>query len=238
MSELERALRELGRSLEFPPEPDLSASVAGRLRADLARRRRRRGPLAIAFATAALALAVAVAVPPARSALLDLLGLSGATAERVGTLPTVPRAGDLALGRRVSLARAEREADYDVLVPVGRASRVYLDASVPGAKVSVVWSERDVRVVLSQFRGEGLPFVSKLVGPETRLEHVTVRGARGAWISGPEHVVLWRDANGRIREETRRLAGSVLLWERGGVTYRLEADVDRAAALEIASALR
>lgn len=237
MSDVEQALRELGRSLDFP-EPDLSASVVERLRAEPAPRRPRLRPVAVAFAVVALALAVAIAVPPARSAILDLLGLSGATAERVETLPRAPRGADLALGRRVTLADAQGAVDYDVLAPPAQRARVYLDRAVPGGKISVVWRERGARLILAQFRGEGLPFVGKLVGRETRVEDVTVRGAPGAWVSGPRHLVLWRDARGRIREETRRLAGNVLLWEQGGVTYRLEGEVSRTAALGIADSLR
>ena len=40
-------------------------------------------------------------------------------------------------------------------------------------------------------------------------------GAQGLWIAGEQHVVYWLDA-------PPRLAGNVLLWEDGGVTYRLE----------------
>ena len=38
--------------------------------------------------------------------------------------------------------------------------------------------------------------------------------------------------------ETLRLAENTLLWERGGVTYRLEAQVTRDEAIRIASSFR
>jgi hypothetical protein len=37
-----------------------------------------------------------------------------------------------------------------------------------------------------------------------------------------------------LGEATTRLAGNVLLWEAHGVTYRLEGDLSRADALELA----
>ena len=64
MTELEHALRELGRALELPPAPD----VAGRVAARIGPRRRlpvRR--IALALAAIAVAVGVAFAVPPARS---------------------------------------------------------------------------------------------------------------------------------------------------------------------------
>jgi hypothetical protein len=57
-------------------------------------------------------------------------------------------------------------------------------------------------------------------------------------LSGPPHVFGYVDARGEFREETMRLVGNVLLWERRPVTLRLEADVSRDEALEIARSVR
>jgi hypothetical protein len=48
--------------------------------------------------------------------------------------------------------------------------------------------------------------------------------------------VIFEDARGRTLFG-RRLAGNVLLWERDGVTYRLEGDVPLRRALAIAESL-
>ena len=61
--------------LEWPPEPD----VAPRVRARLERERRRWPRIAIPVAV----LVLVAAVPPARSTVLDWLGIGGETIERV-----------------------------------------------------------------------------------------------------------------------------------------------------------
>ncbi|HKE97724.1 MAG TPA: hypothetical protein VKG45_02165 [Actinomycetes bacterium] len=144
--ELERALRELGGRLEWPPAPDLAGRVRRRLDApsDLARRvrsrvetlgergggrRRRRVPRPGARAAAAL-LAVLVAagglaaLPGPREAIADLLGLRGVRITRgvPGPLPaTSPAPGPLGqglgLGRRVSLAQARAGTGRPVALP-------------------------------------------------------------------------------------------------------------------------
>jgi hypothetical protein len=38
--------------------------------------------------------------------------------------------------------------------------------------------------------------------------------------------------------DSRRIVGDTLLWARGGVTYRLESGLDRAAAIALAETLR
>ena len=45
---------------------------------------------------------------------------------------------------------------------------------------------------------------------------------------------MFRNANGQIDDEATYLAGTVLLWNRGPLLLRLEADVTRQEALELA----
>ena len=80
MTELETRLRELGRDLALPGEPNLSAAVVSRLQRPAARSWRR--PLLGAVALAVLALAIALAVPPARSAILRFFHLGAVSIER------------------------------------------------------------------------------------------------------------------------------------------------------------
>ena len=48
---------------------------------------------------------------------------------------------------------------------------------------------------------------------------------------------MYLDPSGVIQEDLAYLAGTTLLWNRGDVLFRLEADVDRAKALELAAAV-
>jgi hypothetical protein len=242
---LELELRELGRELLFPPAPDVAPRVTQRLRAEPARRRllpRRR--LLLALAALAVALAAALAVPPVRSAIWDLIGIGGVTIERVEELPPVKRSTGLGVGREVSLAEARRAATFPVRVPDpaewGQPDAVFLSTSVPGGRVSLLYgNERNVRLLVTEFRGTIEPgLVKKMLGGATRVDSVVVHGAQGYWLSGAPHAVVFRDANGEIREDRYRLARNVLLWVEDGVTYRLEGGFGRDRGLEIAESLR
>jgi hypothetical protein len=229
----------LAADVAFPPTPALADAVAARLEPRRAPERRwygrRRVALAIAIALAAFA-AVLAASPGARSAFLEIFGIEGATVYRVERAPDVNRFGPLVRGEAVTLDEARRSVTFQVLVPPsgGRpVERVFLDR-VAGA-VSFVYCCPEL--ILTEFRGEAIPYVQKLAGPGVRIEHVSVDGAPGIWLEGA-HAVLFRDAQGIVREDELRLAGNVLLWERGGVTYRLEGDIERGEALRLAEELR
>jgi hypothetical protein len=239
LSELESSLRALAADVAFPPTPSLADPVAARLEPRRAVERRwfgrRRVALAIALALAVFA-AVLAASPGARSAFLEIFGIEGATVYRVEQTPDVSRFGPLVPGEAVTLDEARRSVPFEVLVPPsgGRpVERVFLDR-VAGA-VSFVYCCPEL--ILTEFRGEAIPYVQKLAGPDVRIEHVTVDGAPGIWLEGA-HAVVFRDAHGIVREDELRLAENVLLWERGGVTYRLEGDIDRGGALDLAEELR
>jgi hypothetical protein len=225
MAELETNLRELGRHVEFPPAPDL----AGPVRARLGRQGRDwRRPAAIALAVLAVAIGAALAVPSARTAILEWL-------TRVEHLPAVPAIGNLDLGQELPLAEAGRRASW-LVVPSDAPDHAYLSSGIPGGKLTLLWgSPTKVRLLLTEFRG--VAYLEKLVTPGTTLELVQVGTAPGAWIPDP-HVVLYRDRNGQTREDTARLVGHTLLWQRGDVTLRLEGRVSREEALRIARSAR
>ncbi|HEX9351845.1 MAG TPA: hypothetical protein VF877_11295 [Gaiellaceae bacterium] len=237
MAELDLALRELGRHVEFPPTPDLASGVRRRL----AERRRIwwQRPLVIALAVLGVAIGAVLAVPPARTAVLDWLGIRGARITRVEKLPPAPAVGNLDLGRRITLREARRRAPW-LLVPsaerVGAPDLVSFSAAIPGGKITLLWgTRRDVHLLLTEFRGEA--FIEKLVEPGAKVELLQVDGSRGAWVGG-SHVLVYRDRNGLVREDTSRLAGKTLLWQRGEVTLRLEGDFSKQEALRIARSAR
>ena len=57
-----------------------------------------------------------------------------------------------------------------------------------------------------------------------------VGGATGYWIEGGEHFFYFRDADGEVLETTIRLVGTTLIWERDGLTVRIEGAPSLAAA--------
>jgi hypothetical protein len=246
VTELELRLRALGSDLDYPTTPDLAARLAERLAGEGRARRPLVGRRALVLVLAALALAIgaAFAVPPARTAILEWLGLRGVEIRRTAEPPagtTTPAAtigADLGLGTRVTLDEARRRALFPVSLPtLGELPppEVYFASSLPGGQVALVYGPGERRLLLTQFRARpGFPYIEKTAGPGTTIEPVEVGGQAGFWLSGDLHQVLYQDSSGEIQEETLRLAGDVLLWERGSVTLRLEGADSKAEALRIA----
>lgn len=240
MTDLERSLVLLGRELDVPPAPDLAARVV----ADLAARRpraRRRYVLALAAVVAAALLAT-LAVPDARSALLRLFGVGAVRIELVDELPEVaadPVELELSLGERVSLEELRERAGYPLLeldeppdaVHLGERGTVWFVYGRPGAVRLLVAQTPSVRV-------DEPSLFKKLAPAGTSVSEVAVRGERGFFLSGRQHVVLLVDEDGDAVAESARLAQEVLVWVEGGRTIRLEGDLTEEEARRIAEDLR
>jgi hypothetical protein len=242
--QLARRLDELGGLLEYPPTPDLTGAVLVRIEG--LPPRRRRGLVLVAAAALAVtvaAAAVLAASPRARSAVLDWLGIGGVRIVRVDELPPVPLRGEPYYGERVSLAEAGRRVDFDVHLPrldtFEQPDAVYVKDFPPGGMVTLLYgSLREPKLVLSQWLGYAVePVVLKSLPRDARLDYVDVNGSRALWLHGPPHAVFFLDRRGEDFEESLVLAGNVLLWERGALAFRLQADVDRDDAARIARSL-
>lgn len=249
---LEQRLTALRGELEFPPTPELAPTVMARVSTAPPRRRRRPVPtrrtLAVALALLVLLAAAAAAVEPVRHAVRDLLGLEGATVERVPRLPVSP--GGLDLGRPVTLDAAKERASFAVRIPgeswLGRPDAAYLRGRPPRAAVTLAYRPRPglprlaagpVGLLLTQFRGDLSPeLAAKFIGPGTGTREVRVGAGRGFWIQGP-HAFAYRDDRGQVRVEERRLADNTLLWQDGRVLLRLESRLGLERTLAIAGSL-
>jgi hypothetical protein len=239
MTELELALRELGPQVAWPTTPDLAGAVRRRIEAEPARRFPARR-LALALAVLAAAVGAVLAVPPARTAILDWLGIGGVEIRRVAELPAVPPDGRLVLGQRVTLENARRLAGHPVLVPdeegFERPNAVYVDTTAPGSPVALVYGPLGrPRLLVLEFRAA--PLIEKALLGETRVEQLAVDGARGLWIEGPRHEFFYRTGSGESMRDTQRLAGNTLLWTRGTLTLRIEGDLSKEEAIEVAESM-
>jgi hypothetical protein len=271
MPELERTLTRIGRELEWPDTPDLAASVTARLRAAAAAPPAERAParpsrlrlrtllppagfrraLVLALVSLlVLAGAVFAAAPGVRDAVLEFLGLQGATIERRETLPTPPPVRPLDLGDRTTLDAAAGRLSFDPLVPAdpGDPDAVYVHTRAPGGELSLTYRARpglprarttNVGVLVTEIRGDLTPeFFGKLAGPGTDIERLSIGGEPAAWIEGAEHFFFYRSPDGEMVDNELRIAQNVLLLERGPLLVRLEGAFDRERALEIARSLR
>ena len=239
---LERELAALGREVDFPREPDVSARVRERIEARRSWAPRRRA-LTVALAALAVAVAAVLAVPPARTAILELLGLRGVTVERVGELPPVRPRGDLAyLGERVTLAEARRRVPFAIRAPAldGLDDPQAFVRSRPTRAVTLVYGDvAEPRLVLTQFRARiDEEFVQKVVGTGTSVERLTVAGGRAIWLSGEPHGFAFVDERGTFATDAFYLARNTLIWESGALTLRIEGELTRAQAVTIADSVR
>jgi hypothetical protein len=223
MSELERKLSALGADLEWPETPAFSLRLDA---APVPRAARWRRPLVVAIALVVVAIGIAFAVPPARSAILDFLHLGGVTIERTSTLPAAEeRPLGEELGRRVSYDEAQRILGGPILLPdVEGRPQLY---EREGAISAVLAAPGPVLVTQLRPLGGGT-LLKKVAGLSTVEDAQIDEQLHGIWIAGEQHVVFWLTA-------PPRLAGNVLLWERDGVTYRIEGKrLTKERALELA----
>lgn len=225
----ERELRALATWVELPEERDLAPAVRARLRGRPSRRR----AFVVVLAATLLAVAIAFAVPPARSAILRVFHLQGASIEYVDRLPSV-RTAPLDLGVPVRPTDAEQTAGFRPLSStlLGRPDEVTWDGAL-------LWYRYGrTRLLVSQFLGSERPeLLKKVVRPETMITPVYVNGEPGYFVTGGTHF-LYLAADGVIREEPVRLSKNVLLWQHGPLTLRLEGDFTLARALRIARSFR
>jgi hypothetical protein len=240
MPELESALRQLGASVEFPDEPDFVEGVRRRMREAPGRGWAPPRLLLVGLAVLAVAVGAVMAVPSARTAVLEWLGIKGVSVTRVETLPEVRPLRVRDLGERMTLAEARERAPWIVeprLEQIGPPDQVYLSTEVPGDQVSFVWgTRRKVQLLMTQSPGEA--FAEKMLTPGTSAEPADVNGKPGVWMSGEPHVIIYRDERGLIREELSRLARNTLLWQDGQLTVRIEGELSKGEALEIARTVR
>jgi hypothetical protein len=179
--------------VEWPSTPEI--------RLELAPRRRIRVVVAVALV---VTLAVAFAVPQSRGAILRFFHLGGVTIVQVETLPpAVERPLAAGLGPQVSGGEAERTLGTPFLP--ARHGTLY-------GRDGFVSTLLHGPVLLSEL---GSPYLIKKV-VSGQVEYVEVApGVTGLWIAGTPHVVFFPNAS-------PRLAGNVLLWASGNVTFRLE----------------
>jgi hypothetical protein len=239
MTELERALLAVGRTLEVPAAPDLTGAVRARLaegrRPSLFSRR----VLVVALAVVAVAVGAVLAVPQARSTIKDWLGIGNVTIRYVEELPPVEQAtDDLGLGEQMSLQEARERAGFQVRVPTVEGlddpPKVFYNPS--SSQVAFLYgSEEKPKLLITQADARGA--IEKIVNLNvTERELVVVEpGYAGVWLYGAKHAIFYPSTN---HEEPFRLVGNALVYEIDGVTLRLEAEISKDEALRIARSMR
>jgi hypothetical protein len=248
VSDLELELREL--RVEWPETPDIAGAVQGRLAAPAPRRSWLGRPAwQLAVACVALLIAIVMAIPPARAAVLDLLGFSSVRITREEPRPS-RFAQAVALGDPVTLEQARRALPVVVPEEVGDPDAVYLyDHPAMGPRVDMLYRARPglpsssntgAGLLITEFRAVAEPLIEKSVGTGAKVERLTVDGAPAFFISGAPHgFAYYNPDNDQSNFEEQRLAGNTLLVDRSdGILLRIEGDISRDRAVEIAQSVR
>jgi hypothetical protein len=217
----------------FPPTPPVAAGARLQLPAapDPATRLTKRA-LVVAFAALVLAGAAAAGT------VLDLI--PGIRVQRIERPPAVTYRLPPLYGSPMSLGELREALPFRLLLPrpLGRPNLAYLDHDRSGSPVATVvyGGHEQARLVLTQWAARSVLF-DKLLGYDSHTEYVDVQGAPGIWIDGIDHDVFYLGALNKEERVGGYLAGNVLVWQRGSISYRLEADVPRDRALELAGSL-
>jgi hypothetical protein len=257
--ELEQQLTALVAQIEWPATPNLAPAVRSRITARaMVRAPWYQSRWALAAAAVVIALAALVAYQPSREAIAGWINVH-VLFQRVHVVPTPsplppgPLGQRLGLGSQTTLGDAQKQVSWHVTVPskLGDPDEVYLQLPPTGSaqgEVTLVYSTRPdikvagetgVSVLVTEARGAvDRNFFGKMLGPGTTVEDVTVAGHRGYWIAGSPHDFYFTDANGSFRSETFRLATNTLILDVGGTIVRIEGNLTKAQALEIAASLR
>jgi hypothetical protein len=257
--ELEQELAALGRELAWPRTPAIATLVRSRITARpvVLRAPWYQSRWALAAAALIIAATALLAYNPTREAIADWVNVH-VLFQRVHVLPTPspqpsgPLGTRLGLGGRTTLAGAQKSLTWPVMIPasLGLPDEVYLQLPPDGptlGEVTLVYSTRPgiqvsgttgVAVLVTEARGTvNENFFGKMVGPDATIEPVTVAGHHGYWVAGSPHVFIFLDANGNFRDETMRLATNTLILDEGGTVVRIEGNLTKAQALEIAASL-
>jgi len=161
--------------------------------------------------------------------------------------PTPPRTpgppgSTLGLGVQRTLEAAAAQVGFPLRLPsdprLGAPDAVWLDSV---DRVTLVWTPRPgyaatgdtgLGLIVTEFPGtldEG--YFEKLLNAGSTIETVTVSDGTGYWISGRPHEFVYIGPSGEPVWDTRRLASDTLAWSVGNVTYRIESELGRDAAV-------
>jgi hypothetical protein len=262
MIDLEAALMDLGDHLDVPDGDELMGRVVERLAAEPAPTRvvdlpapwRRRNRALLVAAALLLALVVALsAVTPTREAIAHWLGIGAIEVRNEPTpRPTVPPGDHPVPGATTTgtqptggllapdVAAAQARVQFTIRLPQGPSagvpSDIVTDDRNRGGLVAITY-DRFTLVEMASASGS-VPMMRKTLGPGARAENASVLGLEALWITGAPHEIGFLTPDNEYVTDSVRRAGDVLIWEDGGVTFRIEGLHDRAEAETVAASVR
>ncbi len=240
----EARVRAVAQTFVYPPTPDNA-----RAHLPAPRQPMRRGALVprVAWMVAALLLASVVAVPQVRSSLLDFFQIGAIRIQLSEATPTppTPQGSDAPLladlAGETTLAEAQAQVGFPLPLPgwpegLGLPERVFVQ-ELDGPAAILVWMEPDeperVRLSLHVLRSEVWARKHAPLVAETE-----VHGQRALWVEGPHFIEVRGPGPEQVWAERQLVAGNVLIWTEGDLTYRLESGFSLSDAVRVAESLR
>ena len=248
-----QALRELAQHLPSTSTEDLSPLVLETLREEQeppARPRSARLVLAVVAACLALITALGLFAPvrDAAATMLRLVGVDIQRAEQGARPPAPSPPAPSDLGVRISVDAVSMAAGFDVPTPhtlaLGGPDEAYLTDGGTYEIVTLVWRERaavpvapasSASVLLSVFHGAppDREYLEKILYEGAHAHRVSVNGDPGVFVTGPQAVV-YAGRDFEMREAPSRLSANSLIWQRSGLTLRLESALGEDASVALA----
>ena len=250
--DVDALLRASAKAFSYPRTPNVIAanvrdrldddasSFAERLRAVVARPVLRAA--AAVLLVAVVVVSSALAVPQSREALADFFGLSRVRIE-IGPLlgPPPPALSPDSFAEPATLRTAQEAVDFEIRLPTERGAQMLPDAvyvqNIGGASAPVV---------ILVYEGEDFDLYQRSIGfygkglPDAELaRESSVHGRPAIWIGSGGHIARSLDADGNVLIDTERtVERGTLLWEDGGISYRLETGLSEEEAILLAESLR
>lgn len=226
MTTIEERLAAWGDGLEFVDTDTLADDVLSAIRAAPHPRRPWRIALAAAAAVLLVALVV-VAIPDSRGAVARWLGLERLEVRVVDEPATSSR--DLGPLFTLDGAAARVGVTPYVVPTLGDPVAVHAPG---GHYVAVRYDDGGTPVLVATLPGR---LFHKEVAAGSQVEPLTVRGVEGMWVTGEPHELVYADPRGDVVQT--RAASDTLVWQEGDMIVRIEGDITRERALELASQL-
>jgi hypothetical protein len=241
----------LAVQLPYPATPNVLAGVRQRgYRGSAPRAYRRLAAVVIALV---LVAASALAVPQVRAAIVEFFQIGV-----VRIFPVAPTITPTAIGTQTlpaptptllpslfnlegetTLAQARADTGLTLPLPtypadLGRPNAVFVQ-EVDGTMVVMVWIDKEnpTQIGLSLHIIEQGSYAITKIGP-TILSRTAVNDEIAYWTEGP-YIVRLRNGD---MDQRRLIAGHVLIWSEGILTYRLETDLSMEEAVKIAESLQ
>ncbi len=263
-TQLENALIDAGRAIDYPRTPNLAVRVRAELQADRSRRpgRLRWRPVLIVAAAIVAVLALLLVIPETREVIAQWLGLKTIRIIETTPAPTpvnatpapTPTPGVVPFKQCCpsTLEEARKRAHFKILLPPDeQPSRVFFQDRFFGLgndaqQLVLVFGPPDrPRFVLYEAQWWVYEKMINGGGPEhgVTISETLVNGQRALWLSGAPHILITLDQRGNpIFDTERPVNANTLIWEARGpdteTTYRLETSLSLEEAIRFAESLK